>query len=109
MSIDHYLATYGTLGPGRPNHHKLAPLGGIWRDGVVRGHLVDAGWGAAMGYPALKLEPEGEEIFVQLLHCDLLPTQWAALDAFEGDGYRRVATTVTTTDGTFSAWIYVAA
>ena len=26
----HTLAVYGTLAPGRPNHHVLAPLGSEW-------------------------------------------------------------------------------
>ncbi|MCH6197810.1 hypothetical protein MHT86_09950 [Corynebacterium mastitidis] len=30
---------YGTLGPGRPNAHILAPYGGTWRRGSVRGAL----------------------------------------------------------------------
>ena len=50
------LATYGTLGPGRPNHHHLADLGGRWLRGSVRGRLVAEGWGAAMGFHALVLD-----------------------------------------------------
>ena len=33
----HTLAVYGTLAPGRPNHHVLAPLGGEWADGLIEG------------------------------------------------------------------------
>src|SRR5262245_49733801 len=33
------LASYGTLAPGKPNHHQLYPLKGRWLRGVVRGHL----------------------------------------------------------------------
>ena len=36
----HTLAVYGTLAPGQPNHHVVAPLGGEWTDGLVEGHLL---------------------------------------------------------------------
>jgi hypothetical protein len=39
----HRLATYGTLGPGRPNHHQLDGFEGRWLAGQVNGMLVDAG------------------------------------------------------------------
>ena len=53
------LATYGTLAPGRPNHHQLDGLEGRWLKGHVNGMLVEAGWGASLGYPALVLDPAG--------------------------------------------------
>jgi hypothetical protein len=40
----HTLAVYGTLAPGRPNHHVVAPLGGEWTDGMIEGDLLPAGW-----------------------------------------------------------------
>ena len=49
MSLDHHLATYGTLAPGRSNYHQLSDLRGEWSIGTVRGKLVDKGWGAALG------------------------------------------------------------
>ena len=30
MKADHRLAVYGSLAPGRPNHHHVAALGGRW-------------------------------------------------------------------------------
>src|SRR3712207_7728844 len=48
------LAVYGTLAPGQPNHHVVAPLGGEWTDGLIEGDLLPAGWGAALGYPGLR-------------------------------------------------------
>ena len=53
------LATYGTLAPGRQNHGQLIDLPGRWLVGHVRGSLVDAGWGAKLGFPALILDPDG--------------------------------------------------
>lgn len=82
------LATYGTLAPGRPNHHQISDLPGVWRRGTVRGRLVDSGWGAAMGFPALVPGDEGE-VSVDLFESPALPDHWARLDAFEGEGYER--------------------
>jgi gamma-glutamylcyclotransferase (GGCT)/AIG2-like uncharacterized protein YtfP len=99
-------ATYGTLAPGRVNHHQLAGLRGHWRQGTVRGRLVDAGWGAALGYPGLVLDRHGGEIEVHLFESPDLPDHWSRLDAFEGPGYRRVVTQVRTAEGECAAYIY---
>ena len=101
------LATYGTLGPGRANHHVVAGIPGSWRRGVVRGRLVDEGWGAELGFPGLILIDEGDPLAVDLLESDDLAGHWARLDEFEGPGYRRVTTTVETVDGAVDACIYV--
>ena len=53
----HRLVVYGTLAPGRPNHSQLTGLDGRWSPGQLRGRLVDAGWGASLGYPGLVLGP----------------------------------------------------
>lgn len=103
------LAVYGSLAPGRPNHHQLSDLQGEWRAGSVRGRLVAEGWGAQLGFPGLVLDPEGDEIEVQVLASPDLPHHWARLDAFEGDGYRRVTARVAMEDGEISAWVYVVA
>jgi gamma-glutamylcyclotransferase (GGCT)/AIG2-like uncharacterized protein YtfP len=103
----HRLATYGTLAPGRANHHQLDGLDGRWFRGQVRGALVDTGWGAALGYPALVLDPEGPDVEVDVFESVDLPARWARLDDFEGSGYARVATTVSTADGSVDACIYV--
>lgn len=108
-SADTRLATYGTLAPGRVNHHRLAGLKGQWRQGTVRGRLTDAGWGAALGYPGLVLDPSGPVVEVHLFESADLPDHWRRLDAFEGTGYRRVVTQVLTADGERDAWIYVLA
>jgi gamma-glutamylcyclotransferase (GGCT)/AIG2-like uncharacterized protein YtfP len=103
------LATYGTLAPGRPNAHILEPLHGEWVRGVVKGRLVEQGWGAALGYPALVLEADGPPVEVHLFTSADLPQHWERLDAFEGDGYCRVPVEVETAQGTFAASIYVLA
>ena len=101
------LATYGTLAPGRPNEGQLAGLEGRWCHGVVRGTLIQSGWGADLGYPALVLDPAGPEVAVQVFESPTLPQHWERLDAFEGPGYERVLTSVSTPAGTVAASIYV--
>lgn len=84
------LAVYGSLAPGRSNHHVLAPFGGTWTRGRVRGDLVELGWGAAAGYPALRLRDDGPWVLVHVLESTRLPGAWSGVDAFEGSEYRRV-------------------
>ena len=101
------LATYGTLAPGRPNHDQLDGLEGRWLKGHVAGMLLDAGWGASLGYPALVLDPAGSAIGVDVFESADLPAHWARLDTFEGPGYERVVTTVHMPTGDIDASIYV--
>ena len=98
--------TYGTLGPGRPNHHQLDGLDGRWLKGHVNGMLVDAGWGASLGYPALVLQADGPAIDVEVFESADLPDHWARLGDFEGDGYQRVVATVRTPTGEMDASLY---
>ncbi len=86
-SADTRLATYGTLAPGRVNNDRLADLKGFWRQGTVRGRLVEAGWGAELGYPGLILDPSGQVIEVYIFESSELPNHWLRLDEFEGVGY----------------------
>jgi gamma-glutamylcyclotransferase (GGCT)/AIG2-like uncharacterized protein YtfP len=109
-SPDTRLATYGTLAPGQTNHHQISALAGNWQRGTVKGKLISSGWGAALGFPGLVLDPLGSPVKVNLFESTALPEHWARLDEFEGNGYRRVVTTVNTEEGgEQSAWIYVVA
>jgi gamma-glutamylcyclotransferase (GGCT)/AIG2-like uncharacterized protein YtfP len=103
------LASYGSLAPGQVNHHQLAELNGHWLRGTVRGQRVDEGWGAGIGYPGLILDASGPAVEVYVFESPDLPLHWPRLDEFEGPGYRRVATQVSTPDGGLSAYIYVIA
>ena len=101
------LFVYGTLGPGRPNEHVLADIGGTWQSASVTGRLRQAGWGAEMGFPGLDLDDQGDEIEGFLFVSENLSTQWEILDAFEGEGYQRVSTRVMLEDkSTVNAFIY---
>jgi gamma-glutamylcyclotransferase (GGCT)/AIG2-like uncharacterized protein YtfP len=84
------LAVYGTLAPGRQNHHIVAPLGGEWSDGIVEGDLWQEGWGATLGYKAFRPRVGGAEIRVHLLTAPGLTAAWPELDRFEGPGYKRI-------------------
>lgn len=84
------LAVYGSLAPGRSNFHVVAPLGGEWRTGYVEGDLHAVGWGAGVGFPALRWWPGGPQVPVHLLVSPRLPAAWPELDAFEGADYQRI-------------------
>jgi gamma-glutamylcyclotransferase (GGCT)/AIG2-like uncharacterized protein YtfP len=109
MTIEHRLAVYGTLAPGRSNHHVLDGLIGEWRKGTVRGRLIADGWAATEGYPALFLDPQADTVEVQLFVSTDLPEHWERLDDFEGPGYRRTAVAVAIGSESIEAWIYAAA
>ena len=86
-----HLIAYGSLLPGGSNAAQLDGLRGTWRSGWVTGTLADVGWGAAIGYPALRWSPEAEaRVAAQLFTSPDLPDHWPRLDAFEGDEYRRI-------------------
>jgi len=106
---DTRLAVYGTLAPGRVNHHQISMLAGSWQRGTVKGNRFASGWGAALGFSGLILDPLGPSVDVDLFESMDLPDHWARLDEFEGSGYRRVVATVKTQQGERNAWIYVLA
>lgn len=89
-----HLFVYGTLGPGGPNEHILQKVGGTFEEGFVRGKLYEEGWGANMGFPGIRLDDPIDTIEGYLFVSEHLEKHWAELDAFEGDAYRRVETTV---------------
>ncbi len=101
------LFVYGTLAPGRPNAHVLAAVPGTWEPATVKGTLLQEGWGAAVGYPGIVLDEHGDDLHGFLLSSAELSAHWGRLDAFEGDGYERVVTSVELADGTvIKAHIY---
>jgi gamma-glutamylcyclotransferase (GGCT)/AIG2-like uncharacterized protein YtfP len=102
----HRLATYGSLAPGRPNSHQLDPLKGRWIEGLVHGNLIQAGWAATLGYPALVLTSSGPEVELHVFESDDLPQHWERLDAFEGPEYERVPVTAHSSEGDLEAFLY---
>jgi hypothetical protein len=55
------------------------------------------------GFPGLILDPSGP-IEVYIFESSDLPDHWSRLDEYEGPGYRRVVTQVSTADGELSAY-----
>ena len=106
--MTHRLFVYGTLAPGGPNGHVLADVPGEWEPATVTGNLLQEGWGAAVGYPGIVPDERGGEVKGLLFSSESLTEHWTRLDAFEGQGYERVLTTVKLKDGTaVDAYIYV--
>lgn len=100
------LATYGTLRPGRANHHVVSAISGSWVRGTVHGWLVEQGNAATEGFPALRLDPDGPAVSVDVLVSEELHLHWDRLDEFEGAGYLRVIVEVETDAGIIRAQMY---
>jgi gamma-glutamylcyclotransferase (GGCT)/AIG2-like uncharacterized protein YtfP len=77
--------------------------------GTVRGQLLQEGWGAELGYPGIVRTSGGSTVDVLIFETSHLPDHWTKLDEFEGSGYRRTITKVSTTEGDLLASIYVLA
>ncbi len=88
------LFVYGTLAPGRANHDVLADIPGEWCGAVLKGRLLQEGWGAEQGCPGIVPADDGDEVAGHLLVSAQLEHHWSRLDAFEGDGYRRIEVSV---------------
>ena len=84
------LAIYGTLAPGKMNHHQIADLGGTWQPAAVRGRLGQVPAGEHEGLPAIVLDPALPPHPLQMLICEALVAHWARLDAFEGPEMQRL-------------------
>ncbi|MGG2140576.1 gamma-glutamylcyclotransferase family protein [Symbiopectobacterium sp. RP] len=61
--------------------------------------MLDAGWGAGMGYPGIVLDSTGNRVEGYLFYSARLAEHWDALDEFEGEEYARVPVDVTTKEG----------
>ena len=109
MTVEHRLATYGSLAPGKLNNDQLDGLEGFWRSGKIRGRLIDSGWGSTLGFPGLILDGHAYDIPVSVFESRDLPAHWERLDAFEGDWYRRVIAQVDIDGDPVDAYVYAMA
>ncbi len=101
------LFVYGTLAPGQSNEHILKNITGVWKKGSVRGQFFPSGWGPALGFPGVVLNPMEAEVKGLVFCSSELHKHWEAIDDFEGDGYQRVLTSVLLEDGKkIDAYIY---
>ena len=60
---------------------------------------MEAGWGADLGYPGLRLDASGEAVTGHVFTSANLESHWQVLDDFEGVEYERVLTEVTLSEG----------
>ncbi len=102
------LFIYGSLQPGGPNEHVLAEIGGDWEPAVVKGNLLEEGWGASMGYPGLVIDERGNDVHGHVFASSNLSAKWSYLDQLEGEEYERTVASVTLLSGEqVQAHIYV--
>lgn len=94
FSCSQRLASYGTLAPGGPNHHQLAPCRGTWSLGTVPGRRADR------LFPVFTYDPSAPRLPVHWLASPQLPQHWERLDRFEGTEYRRILVPVFEAGGT---------
>lgn len=98
------LLVYGSLAPGERHDNVLATVRGQWQPAHVSGHIDRTG-----EYPSFTWQPEGPTQQVKCFSSPALPAHWPRLDAFEGDGYRRVWVTAQVAGALCVASIYHAA
>jgi gamma-glutamylcyclotransferase (GGCT)/AIG2-like uncharacterized protein YtfP len=84
------LAVYGSLAPGKKNHHVIAGINGSWRKAVLHGSLRNEGWGAGEGFPGFLWDGTSTAVAAQVFSSHDLPHYWTMLDEFEGEEYRRI-------------------
>lgn len=84
------LAVYGSLAPGKKNHHVIAGMEGSWRNAVLRGSLLNEGWGAGEGFPGFLWDGTNTPLAAQVFSSPDLPHYWPRLDEFEGEEYQRI-------------------
>jgi hypothetical protein len=82
---DENLIVYGTLVPGGLYHDLLADLPGTWEECLIRGRM-----GEFWGFKAFHYDETGPEHPAWLFTSPALPQKFPELDAFEGEGYRRI-------------------
>jgi gamma-glutamylcyclotransferase (GGCT)/AIG2-like uncharacterized protein YtfP len=93
------LAVYGSLAPGKKNHHMMAGMNGSWRIAVLRGSLRNEGWGAGEGFPGFFWDGTNTPVSAQVFSSRELPNYWLRLDEFEGAEYRRILVPAEILDG----------
>lgn len=103
-NVEHALVVYGTLAPGRENHHLLAGLAGEWSEVNIEGEL-----GSWQGYPMFRSVDGGPKVAAWLLQSADLPQHYGRLDAFETAAYARVIVGYEGPTGAGFAHCYVAA
>lgn len=82
------LAIYGTLAPGRENHHVVASITPqSWNAATLHARLIQDACDDQ--FPGVIIDPCAPTIPVSVLESPQLPKHWERLDRFEGPAYRR--------------------
>ena len=68
----------------------MAGMEGTWRNAVLRGSLLDQGWGAGEGFPGFRWDGSETPVAAQVFASADLPRHWQRLDEFEGPEYQRI-------------------
>lgn len=100
MDPNHVLIVYGSLAPGKENHHVISHIEGEWKKALIAGVLEDRGWGAGLGYPGFIPKENENSILVDIFISTELPKYWPEIDEFEGDEYQRIVIPFKMEDGT---------
>lgn len=93
-SPDQRLALYGTLRRGEVNHALIEDLPGDWIGGQVVGIVSQLN-----GHPILMWDSSGDNVQVEVLVSDRLPSKFDQFDGFEGNAYERIWIPVETSSG----------
>ncbi|MEM0910763.1 MAG: gamma-glutamylcyclotransferase family protein [Pseudomonadota bacterium] len=102
-----HLFIYGTLAPGRVNHHVMEGIPGTWQKATLRGVLFEEGWGSDLGCPGIVPDETAAPVQGYVFSSDKLHEHWRRLDEFEGIEYIRQSVTVTLDSGdALSAYVY---
>lgn len=100
---------YGTLAPGKPNHHLIKDIAGTWHKAEVKGKLEKDGWGADLGYNGFRHSTGADQQVIPavVLIAEDMHANWKRLDEFEGEGYQRLLARFELSNGTYGiGYIY---
>ena len=98
------LFTYGTLKPGEEANYLLQKTKGSWLNAYVKGNWIT---NSKIGYPVIKLDPDGEKIKGKLFNSNNLESIIQSIDIYEGSEYKRSITEAYVEDGSMQkAYVY---
>lgn len=100
-----HLFVYGTLAPGKENHHQLKGIDGQWQPAKIRGEKrMHDPYPHCVGVDIMKSRQWVDGL---LFSSTELVEIWQHLDKFEGPGYKRTLRKVELMSGeTVEAYIY---
>ena len=98
---------YGTLQPGKQHEEIFKKIKGSWKKGFIFGKLINISKGSNYGYPVIKIKKKGDKIFGMVFKSKNLDKIINKVDVFEGQGYRRIITSVNLINGSkINSYVY---